>query len=119
DQERVARAGSDPVADGGKVGSPRGLVTQSPGHLGGQLARLRVDDVRAAVLDGDASGNETVRRVRGEGLGEERAPAEPGQVGYGLQARLLWRAGRRRERGAGHGRRRALRQGETRDRRVE
>ena len=63
--------------DGHGVGlHPRLRLVLQAFLLGPDLAGLRVDPVRAAVLDGDASGCEAVFGMLTEGLFEIRAPAE-------------------------------------------
>jgi hypothetical protein len=44
--------------------------------LGGELAEIGDELVESALLDDDASGNETLRPEGGEGLLERLAPAE-------------------------------------------
>ena len=46
-----------PVADGGQVAGPGRLVREPAGHVGAQLAELGEEDVRAAMLRGDARGH--------------------------------------------------------------
>jgi hypothetical protein len=70
----------DPVADGREVGRGGYIVAQAAGHLRPALALLGVDEIGAALLDRDAARHEAIRFVLLEGLGEERAPAEPSKV---------------------------------------
>ena len=71
---------SDPVADGGIVGPARRARAEPRRDLRALLAALGVDGVGAAVLHGDARGDETGRRVRFELRFELVRPAQVVQV---------------------------------------
>ena len=67
----------DPVADGRQVAAAGRLMREPSGGVGAQLAELGEDDVRAAVLRGNARRQVAVRGVRLE-LG--RAAVGPAEV---------------------------------------
>ena len=71
-----ARLHGDPVADGGQLVAPRGLVAELAGDLTPGLAAFRVDGVGAAVLDGDATEDEV---ALGSVLLEMFVPTEFGE----------------------------------------
>ena len=81
-QDGVDEAGAerDPVADGGEVGAPARRGAKPRRDLRPQLAALGVDVVGAAVLHGDARGDEAGRRVRFELRFELVRPAQVVQV---------------------------------------
>ena len=87
----------DPVADGGEVGRRHGLVAEAAGDLGGALAALRVDDVRAAMLRGHARRREPAGGVRLELFLSARAPPERGQLEQ-PESPLCWQGLRTRSR---------------------
>ena len=67
----------DPVADRGQVAALAGGMAKPAGELGRAVrAVVRVDDVGAPVLDGDARGLEAVGGERGELFFEGWSPAE-------------------------------------------
>ena len=75
-----AAAERDPVADGRKVGPPARGAPEPRRDLGALLTALGVEVVGAAVLHGDARGDETGRRVRFELRFELVRPAQVVQV---------------------------------------
>ena len=75
-----AVAQRDPVADGGEVGASRRARAELRGDLRTLLSASGVDVVGAAVLHGDARGDEAGRRVRFELRFELVRPAQVVQV---------------------------------------
>jgi hypothetical protein len=70
----------DPIAHGGEVGPPVRPRAELRRDLRTLLAGLGVDDVGAAVLHGDARGDEAGRRVRFELRFELVRPAQVQQI---------------------------------------
>ncbi len=75
----AACARGDPVAHHRKVGGGGG-VAQAAGGLGVDVAGLRVEHETAAVLGGDAGGDEAFGGVRLEGEGQLGGPPERGEI---------------------------------------
>ena len=88
-----ATATQSPTA--GRSAGEVGLVRRGGRRRRAELAELREDDVGAAVLHGDAAGDEAVGGVGLELLGEGVVPAERGEVG---QAEISSRTTERRTR---------------------
>jgi hypothetical protein len=66
----------DPVADGGQVAALVQGMAEPAGELAPPVSALRVEQVGAPLLDGDAGGLEAVGRVRGELFFDGWIPAE-------------------------------------------
>src|SRR3989442_1312827 len=71
------RRGRAPVAPGGEVPRPAGLVAGAPRHLGEPLAVAGQDAIEVRVRGRDAAGDETGAPERFERLLEGGGPAQP------------------------------------------